>query len=99
MKINSKVGRPFSEATLMSIARKAKYCRICEDYKGHEEFHKDPTSRDGRSPYCKSCRGKMQYQLQLKKLKARGVFVPYCSECGGLYRKAPSCGGKCKECR
>ena len=99
MKINLKLGRPLSEATLMSIARKAKHCRICGEYKNHEDFHKDCTSRDNYSPYCKSCRGKMQYQLQLKKLKAKGLFIPYCSECGSLYRKAADCGGKCKECR
>lgn len=55
---------------------KKKYCRRCEKDKSVDDFHKNPTKKDGLQTMCKECRKKYHKEHYLKnkktyKLKAK----------------------------
>lgn len=95
-----RTGRPESELMEMSIARKAKHCSSCGEYKNHSEFHKLKTNSDGRNNLCGVCRSKQQVQSRLSNRKEAGFkMIKTCNRCYELYTKTSTSSGLCIHCR
>lgn len=93
------MGRKLSLKMEYSIARSAKNCNNCGEYKNHVDFDIDRYNPDNRRGDCKICRHKKIYQYQLIKKKESGIRVNDCIDCGGLFMPRTFDKLKCGDCR
>lgn len=101
IKSNNPKGKPQTEHMSLSIARGAKFCISCGEYKNHSEFHGNNKSRDGVHPACKLCRNERNMQNRHIKARGRGENIGECinDDCGRLFRVFKSSDHKeCPKC-
>lgn len=91
------------ESVDFQIARQAKTCGQCKEYKNFSEFHKHSVSRTGVHSICKSCRSFNAYQAQLSKRienKSPGYkSIRNCITCDRLFSEQDKNIKECKICR